>query len=72
MKNTLYGQHSSTTSNLYLRELHNAAANLIGDDAAVVKILEKINLQLTTNPNLPTLHLTRLQVYLWLKEKFLW
>jgi hypothetical protein len=52
----------------YLHEVWCYATNLLGDNATFSSIAELMNQQSAVNPDLPTINITCLQLYWWLKK----
>ncbi len=65
---TSYTDNITQQHPTYLHELFRAATNLLGDDATFARLTQQMNLQSEANENLPTLRLTKLQVFRWFKK----
>ncbi len=68
MGSTSYTDSITAQHPTHLHELYRSATNLLGDDATFARIVEQMNQQSAVNQDLPTLNLTRLQLYRWFKK----
>ncbi len=69
MGKTSYADSITQQHNTYLHELFRMATNLVGDNATFVRLAQQMNLQSEENEDLPTLCLTKLQVFCWFKKR---